>query len=75
MTHPEKEDMQLILSSSKLEDFIHFEGLPHLYSGRIISDATEATKVIKEVSSKNPNVGADSWQRQGLPILLSITKR
>ena len=44
-----KRDMQLILSSSKLEDFIHFEGLPHLYSGRIISDATEATKVIKEV--------------------------
>lgn len=49
MTHPKKEDMQLILSSSKLEDFIHFEGLPHLYSGRIISDATEATRVIKEV--------------------------
>lgn len=49
MTHPKKEDMQLILSSSKLEDFIHFEGLPHLYSGKIISDAVEATKVIKEV--------------------------
>lgn len=49
LTHPKKEDMQLILSSSKLEDFIHFEGLPHLYSGRIISDAAEATKVIKEV--------------------------
>lgn len=49
ITHPKKEDMQLILSSSKLEDFIHFEGLPHLYSGRIISDAAEATKVIKEV--------------------------
>lgn len=49
MTHPKKDDMQLILSSSKLEDFIHFEGLPHLYSGRIISDAAEATKVIKEV--------------------------
>lgn len=49
MTHPKKEDMKLILSSSKLEDFIHFEGLPHLYSGRIISDAAEATKVIKEV--------------------------
>lgn len=49
MTHPKKEDMQLILSSSKLEDFIHFEGLPHLYSGKIISDATEATRVIKEV--------------------------
>ena len=49
MTHPKKEDMQLILSSSKLEDFIHFEGLPHLYSGKIISDAAEVTKVIKEV--------------------------
>lgn len=49
MTHPQKEDLQLILSSSKLEDFIHFEGLPHLYSGNIISDADEATRVIKEV--------------------------
>lgn len=49
MTHPKKNEMQLILSSSKLEDFIHFEGLPHLYSGKIISDAAEATRVIKEV--------------------------
>lgn len=49
MTHPHKEDLQVILSSSKLEDFIHFEGLPHLYSGSVISDATEATRVIKEV--------------------------
>lgn len=49
MNHPKKEDLQLILSSSKLEDFIHFEGLPHLYSGHVISDATEATRVIKEV--------------------------
>ena len=37
MAHPHKEDLQLVLSSSKLEDFIHFEGLPHLYSGTIIS--------------------------------------
>lgn len=49
LSHPHKEDMQLILSSSKLEDFIHFSGLPHLYSGKIISDAAEATDVIKEV--------------------------
>ncbi len=49
MTHPNKEDLQLVLSSSKLEDFIHFEGLPHLYSGSVISDAIEATHVIKEV--------------------------
>lgn len=49
MTHPHRKDLQLVLSSSKLEDFIHFEGLPHLYSGTIISDATEATNVIKDV--------------------------
>lgn len=52
MTHPNKEDMQLVLSSSKLEDFIHFEKLPHLYAGKIISDATEATEVIKDVIFK-----------------------
>ncbi len=52
MTHPHKEDLQLVLSSSKLEDFIHFEGLPHLYSGRVISDATEATQVITDVIFK-----------------------
>lgn len=49
MTHPYKRDLQLILSSSKQEDIIHFKGLPHLYSGSVISDATEATRVIKEV--------------------------
>lgn len=52
MTHPKKEDLQLILSSSKLEDFVHFENLPHLYAGKIISDATEATDVIKDVIFK-----------------------
>lgn len=49
MTHPSQNELQLVLSSSKLEDFIHFEGLPHLYSGSVISDATEATRVIRDV--------------------------
>lgn len=52
MTHPNPDDLQLVLSSSKLEDFIHFDGLPHLYSGGIISDAIEATSVIKDVIFK-----------------------
>lgn len=46
-THPSPKDMQLVLSSSGLEDFIHFEGLPHLVEGRIISDAYDATELIK----------------------------
>ncbi len=49
MTHPNQDELQLVLSSSKLEDFIHFEGLPHLYSGSVISNAVDATCVIKEV--------------------------
>lgn len=49
MTHPSQDDLKLVLSSSKMEDFSHFEGLPHLYSGNVIYDAIEATRVIKDV--------------------------
>ncbi len=49
MTHPSPDNLQLILSSSKMEDFSHFERLPHLYSGNVIFDAIEATRVIKDV--------------------------
>lgn len=48
-THPMAKDLQLVLSSSGLEDFIHFEGIPHLVGGRVISDAEEATNLIKTV--------------------------
>lgn len=50
-THPSKDDLQLVLSSSKIEDFRSFQGLPHLSfsNGAIISDAKEATEVITHV--------------------------
>ena len=48
-THPTADDLQIVLSSSGLEDFIHFEGIPHLVGGKIISDAEEATEIIKSV--------------------------
>jgi len=48
-THPTADELKLVLSSSGLEDFIHFEGLPHLVGGKIISDAEEATELIKNV--------------------------
>ena len=48
-THPTANDLQIVLSSSGLEDFIHFEGIPHLVGGKIISDAEEATELIKSV--------------------------
>jgi hypothetical protein len=49
LSHPSPKDLQLVLSSSGLEDFIHFEGLPHLVGGKVFSDATEATHTIQEV--------------------------
>ncbi|KWX82526.1 hypothetical protein AMQ83_32655 [Paenibacillus riograndensis] len=48
-THPTEKELQLVLSSSGMEDFIHFEGLPHLIGGHVISNAQEATEVIKNV--------------------------
>lgn len=48
-THPTTDDLQIVLSSSGMEDFIHFEGIPHLVGGKIISDAEEATEIIKSV--------------------------
>lgn len=48
-THPTADELQIVLSSSGLEDFIHFEGIPHLVGGRVIYDAEEATELIKSV--------------------------
>lgn len=48
-THKTPDELQIVLSSSGLEDFIHFEGIPHLVGGKIISDAEEATELIKGV--------------------------
>ncbi len=49
LSHPSPKDMQLVLSSSGLEDFIHFEGLPHLVGGKVFSDAAETMHAIQEV--------------------------
>lgn len=48
-THPTADELQIVLSSSGLEDFIHFEGIPQLVGGKVISDAEEATELIKSV--------------------------
>lgn len=47
MSHKKAEDLTLVLSTSKMEDFVYFEAIPHLYSGKVISDALEATDLIK----------------------------
>jgi hypothetical protein len=47
-THPNAEDCQILLSSSKREDFVYFEGLPQLVERRVFSDADEMTELFKD---------------------------
>lgn len=46
-THPHSDDCQILLSSSKREDFVYFEGLPQLVEGRVFADAEEMTELFK----------------------------
>lgn len=66
-SHPRKDDMTLILSSSKREDFVYFEQLPQLYSGRVIAEARDATDLIKgfvaQESARRGDLLADAWAR------------
>jgi hypothetical protein len=47
-THPNANDCQILLSSSKREDFVYFEGLPQLFDSRVFADANEMTEVFKD---------------------------
>lgn len=66
-SHPQKDDIILILSSSKREDFVYFEKLPQLFSGRVIAEAREATDLIKgfvaQESARRGDLLADAWAR------------
>lgn len=46
-THKSPDELKILLSSSGMEDFVHFEGIPHLIGNKIVSDAEEATELIK----------------------------
>jgi DNA segregation ATPase FtsK/SpoIIIE-like protein len=46
-THQNPNSLRLLISTSKPEDFIFFEGLKHLETGRVIGDAEEALQVLQ----------------------------
>lgn len=50
-THPLAEDLQLVLSTSKLEDFAFFRGLPHLFGNDIITEAGDAITIIGDIAN------------------------
>lgn len=66
--HPRKEQLQLLITSSKPEDFIAFEALPHLMSGKILSSATDAVDYIKN------QVFQESERRQQLFMSERVSK-
>lgn len=47
--HPDPATLRLFLSTSKLEDFVFFEGLPHLEGGGVIDDASRAVALLREL--------------------------
>jgi hypothetical protein len=50
-THPLANDLQLVLSTSKLEDFAFFRGLPHLFGSDIITEAGDAINIIGDIAN------------------------
>jgi hypothetical protein len=66
-THPNANDCQILLSSSKREDFVYFEGLPQLFEGRVFADANEMTEVFK-------NFIYEESERRG-ELLINARKR
>lgn len=66
-THPNANDCRILLSSSKREDFVYFEGLPQLVEGRVFADAEEMTELFKDFIYKES-------ERRG-ELLINARKR
>jgi DNA segregation ATPase FtsK/SpoIIIE-like protein len=66
-THRNVNDCRILLSSSKREDFVYFEGLPQLVEGRVFADAEEMTELFK-------NYAYQESERRG-ELLIKARKR
>lgn len=45
------DDMELLIVDPKQTDFIFFEGLPHLYGGKVVIDAEEALEMLQQINN------------------------
>lgn len=45
------DEMELLIVDPKQTDFIFFEGLPHLYGGKVIIDAEEALEMLQRINT------------------------
>lgn len=46
-------ELELLIIDPKQTDFIYFEGLPHLYGGRVVTDADEALGKLQQLNTKD----------------------
>lgn len=47
------DELELLIIDPKQTDFIFFEGIPHLYGGKVVIDAEEALERIQEINTKD----------------------
>lgn len=45
------DEMELLIVDPKQTDFIFFEGLPHLYGGKVVIDAEEALEMLQRINT------------------------
>lgn len=45
------DDLELLIVDPKQTDFIFFEGIPHLYGGKVVIDAEEALEMLQRINS------------------------
>ncbi len=46
-----EDEMELLIVDPKQTDFIFFEGLPHLYGGKVVIDAEEALAMLQQINN------------------------
>ena len=46
-----EDDLELLIVDPKQTDFIFFEGLPHLYGGKVVIDAEEALEMLQRINT------------------------
>ena len=47
------DELELLIIDPKQTDFIFFEGIPHLYGGKVVIDAEEALERLQEINTKD----------------------
>lgn len=48
-----QDELELLIIDPKQTDFTFFEGLPHLYGGRVVTEAEEAIEMIKRINDND----------------------